>query len=76
LIVMYSPRISEKLIPKLYQIAKAKGVPMTKIVDEILERELRKVEVTIRLKKIEVEKEAFVVCENLEDKDKILEPSQ
>lgn len=33
---MYSPKIQEDLIPKLYQRAKAEGVPMTKFVDRIL----------------------------------------
>lgn len=33
---MYSPRISEDLIPLIYKKAKEKKAPMTKIVDEIL----------------------------------------
>ena len=33
---MYSPKIQEDLIPKLYHRAKAEGVPMTKFVDRIL----------------------------------------
>lgn len=33
---MYSPRISEDLIPLIYKRAKAKKAPMTKVVDEIL----------------------------------------
>jgi len=33
---MYSPKIREDLIPKLYQVAKEKGISMTKLVDEIL----------------------------------------
>ena len=33
---MYSPKISEDLIPPLYQLSKEKGKPMTKVVNEIL----------------------------------------
>ena len=42
---MYSPRISEKLIPKIYNVAKAKGIPMTRVVDEILNDALSKIEI-------------------------------
>lgn len=33
---MYSPKIDESLIPILYKLAKQKGRPMTKIVDDLL----------------------------------------
>jgi hypothetical protein len=33
---MYSPKISEDLIPELYQIGKQRKRPMTKLVDEVL----------------------------------------
>ena len=33
---MYSPKISEDLIPELYKISKDIKKPMTKVVDEIL----------------------------------------
>ena len=33
---MYSPKIKEDLVTNLYQKAKAEGVPMTKLVDQIL----------------------------------------
>jgi len=33
---MYSPKIKEDLIPKLYRRAKAEGIPMTKLVDQII----------------------------------------
>lgn len=33
---MYSPKIKEDLIPKLYQRAKTEGVSMTKLVDQII----------------------------------------
>jgi len=37
---MYSPKISEDLIPLLYQVGKAGRKPMTKVVDEMLRRHL------------------------------------
>ena len=37
---MYSPKIQEDLIPVLYKLAKEQGKPMTKVVDEILRKEL------------------------------------
>lgn len=39
---MYSPKISEELIPDLYQIAKAEGTKMTKLVNRMLETEIKK----------------------------------
>lgn len=38
---MYSPKISEDLIPLLYRLRKEKKKPMTKIVDEILRSTLK-----------------------------------
>lgn len=37
---MYSPRIDEALIPPLYRLAKARRVPMTRLVSEILQEAL------------------------------------
>ena len=37
---MYSPKISEALIPDLYWLAKSRGQPMTRIVNEVLARYL------------------------------------
>lgn len=37
---MYTPKISEDLIPLIYQKAKSEKKPMTKIVNEILEEKL------------------------------------
>ena len=37
---MYSPKIREDLIPKIYQVAKGKGLKMTALVNGILERVL------------------------------------
>lgn len=38
---MYSPKIAEDLIPLLYRLAKAKGIAMTKLVDQMLRSGLR-----------------------------------
>lgn len=38
---MYSPKISEDLVPKLYHKAKAKGIAMTKLVNELLTESLK-----------------------------------
>ena len=37
---MYSPKISEDLVPRLYCIAKAGKMPMTRLVDGILRNAL------------------------------------
>ena len=37
---MYSPKITEELIPILYQLARARRVPMTKLVDRIIREAL------------------------------------
>lgn len=39
---MYSPKIQVDLIPKLYQIAKAKKQPMTAVINKILKRTVNK----------------------------------
>ena len=42
---MYSPRIQEDLIPPLYRLAKARRVPMTRLVSDILAAALAEVQV-------------------------------
>ena len=37
---MYSPKIREDLIPKIYQVAKARKVKMTTLINQILEKVL------------------------------------
>ncbi len=37
---MYSPKIQEDLIPRIYQVAKRAKMPMTRWVNQILERAL------------------------------------
>lgn len=41
---MYSPRIDEELIPPLYRLAKARRIPMTRLVSEILNEALASVD--------------------------------
>jgi len=43
--MMYSPKISEDLIPKVYRLAKAENKPMTRVVDEILRNYLNEIEI-------------------------------
>ncbi len=38
---MYSPKIIPELIPKLYRKAKERGIPMTRMVNEILSEKLK-----------------------------------
>lgn len=38
---MYSPRIREALIPRVYRAAKASGIPMTAWVNQVIEEALR-----------------------------------
>jgi hypothetical protein len=37
---MYSPKISEELVPVLYRLAKEKRVPMTRFVDRLIRQAL------------------------------------
>ena len=37
---MYSPKIRDELIPKIYVMAKARGIRMTTLVSEIIEKAL------------------------------------
>jgi len=39
---MYSPKIKEDLIPVIYKLAKKEGKTMTRLLDEILRKELKK----------------------------------
>ena len=39
---MYSPKISEELIPVIFRVALAKKMPMTKLVNRILQEYLEK----------------------------------
>lgn len=37
---MYSPKIKDELIPKIYETAKVRGIRMTTLVNEIIEKAL------------------------------------
>lgn len=41
---MYSPKIDEELIPRIYRLGKLKKTPMTRMVNEILQRGLSEME--------------------------------
>ena len=41
---MYSPKIDEELIPRLYHLRKLKKIPMTRLVNGILENALLELE--------------------------------
>ena len=45
---MYSPKISPDLIPALYHLAKRKKMPMTKLVNEIIQDYFRQVKGALR----------------------------
>jgi len=40
---MYSPKIKEELIPLIYRQAHDQNIPMTKVVNDILEQNLYKI---------------------------------
>ena len=63
---MYSPKISEHLIPNLYKIAKAKKVSMTKLVNNIVSDAIRnvRVEVTMVCETAQASKEVYVIADN------------
>jgi hypothetical protein len=42
--IMYSPKISDALIPRLYAEAKRRGVAMTRLVNHIVESMLKDME--------------------------------
>jgi len=50
---MYSPQIREDLIPPLYRLAKARRVPMTRLVSDILAAALA----TVRVEEVAVVEE-------------------
>jgi hypothetical protein len=38
---MYSPQVSESLVPVLYHLRKLRGIPMTRLVDELITKALK-----------------------------------
>ena len=41
---MYSPKINEEFIPVLYKVAKVQKIPMTRLVNQIIEERIKKVD--------------------------------
>jgi len=68
---MYSPQIREALIPPLYRLAKARRVPMTRLVSEILAAALAAVEVeavaVVEQRVSAVERTVYRVVESTDD---------
>ena len=48
---MYSPKISEDLIPRIYRMAKFRKMPMTKLVNQILKEQLDDIDVVVHAEK-------------------------
>jgi len=57
---MYSPKIDEELIPRLYRLRKLKKIPMTRIVNEILRSALPALE--------EEERKKELICLNVAER--------
>ena len=54
---MYSPKVDEKLIPRLYLLGKARNKPMTAIVNEMLKTALRKANIISEINAVKVRNE-------------------
>ena len=63
---MYSPKLSEELVRKMYRIASAKGVPMTKLLNDIVADAIREVRVEVKMvcEAAPETKEAYVIADN------------
>ncbi len=68
---MYSPQIREDLIPPLYRLAKARRVPMTRLVSDILGAALAEVQVeevaVVEQQVSEVQRTVYRVVEPTDD---------
>ena len=60
---MYSPKLSEELVPVLYRIAKARKITMVKLVNDIVFEAVRNIKVGTEIVKEETEKIVYVVQE-------------
>ena len=60
---MYSPKLSEELVPVLYRIAKARKITMVKLVNDIVFEAVRNIKVETEIVKEETEKIVYVVQE-------------
>lgn len=50
---MYSPKISEALIPALYRLGKARHIPMTRLVDSLIRKALQSEELPVEAKEMQ-----------------------
>lgn len=59
---MYSPKIHEDLIPSLYRIAKARKLPMTKLVNSFLWNSIQDIEIKVKELPVQISatKEEFI----------------
>ncbi|MFH0796988.1 MAG: hypothetical protein V2A65_08040 [Candidatus Omnitrophota bacterium] len=66
---MYSPKISEELVPDLYRIAKAKHLRMTSLVNDIIFRAIKDIRVETRIvsKTAEIREEVFTISEQAQE---------
>jgi hypothetical protein len=56
---LYSPKIKEDLIPRIYRLARHNGTTMTKVVDQVLRPVIENLSATGLFK--EIEKEELIV---------------
>ena len=57
---MYSPKIDEKLVPGLYQIAKARGIHMTSLINSIIADAIKNIKVEAKMV-VSEQKKVFVI---------------
>lgn len=70
---MYSPKLSEELVPVLYRIAKARKITMVKLVNDIVSEALKniRVEVQVVRETVETSREVFVVADKVQEKGEL-----
>ncbi|MFA5393933.1 MAG: hypothetical protein WC081_02430 [Candidatus Ratteibacteria bacterium] len=63
---LYSPKLSEELVRNLYKIAQAKGISMTKLVNNIVADAIRNVRVEVRMvcETAQDSKEVYIIADN------------
>ena len=63
---MYTPKLSEELVRKMYRIASAKGVPMTKLLNDIVAEAIGNVQVEVKMvcEIAQETKEVYFIADN------------
>ena len=63
---MYSPKLDEKLVPVLYRIAQAKGIPMTQLVNSLIADAIRNVQVETKMvcETVPAAKEVYFIADD------------